>query len=68
MLTEIIVSSMKAHLQGKFAKARGNINIYMEKGVGVAEHPDMIETVEEQLAIMADCEEKIQVLEKYFER
>ena len=38
----------------------------MENGVGVAEHPDVMETIEKELAIMSEFEDKIAVLNKYF--
>ena len=38
----------------------------MENGVGVAEHSDMMETIEKELAIMAEYEDKLAVLTKYF--
>jgi hypothetical protein len=38
----------------------------MENGVGVAEHPDIMETIEKELAIIAEYEDKLAVLKKYF--
>jgi len=32
----------------------------------VAEHPDVMETIEKELAMMADYEDKLEMLNKYF--
>ena len=38
----------------------------IENGVGVAEHPDTMETIEKELEKMAEYEDKLAVLVKYF--
>ena len=52
----------KAHIE----KHRVNLKNLLNNTVGVAEHPDMMETIEKELAIIADYEDKLNVLEKYF--
>jgi hypothetical protein len=39
----------------------------MQKGVGVAEHPDLLETIDGELGKIAELHDKIEVLEGYFE-
>ena len=43
----------------------GIASISMEEN-NVAEHPDVIETVEKQLDLIASCEDKLDVLNKHF--
>jgi len=38
----------------------------MNNNVGVAEHPDTLETIEKELAIIAEYDDQIEVLNKYF--
>ena len=38
----------------------------MNNNVGVAEHPDTLETNEKELAIIAEYDDQIEVLKKYF--
>ena len=38
----------------------------MQKPVGVAEHPDTLETIEKELAIIATYDDQLQMLDKYF--
>ena len=43
-----------------------NIRLHLTNPVGVAEHPDHIETIEKELGIIAEFEDKLSVLERYF--
>ena len=62
---DLIEASMK-YFEAQIAKHKVNIDVLMENGVGVAEHPDIMETIEKELAIMAEYEDKLAVLKKYF--
>ena len=62
---DLIEASIK-YFEAQIAKHKINIDILMENGVGVAEHSDMMETIEKELAIMSEFEDKIAVLNKYF--
>ena len=42
-----------------------NVEVLLENGVGVAEHPDVMETIEKELAIIAEYDDKLSVLKKY---
>ena len=38
----------------------------MNNTVGVAEHPDIMETIEKELDIIAEYDDKLEILDKYF--
>ena len=38
----------------------------MKNPAGVAEHPDIMETIEKELGIIAEYDDKLEVLDKYF--
>ena len=62
---DLIEASMK-HFEAHIAKHKVNIDVLMENGVGVAEHPDIMDTIEKELAIIAEYEDKLAVFKKYF--
>ena len=65
MRGDIIKASIKqfdAHIE----RHRINIEILLMKVVGVAEHPDIIDTIEKELGHMADYHDKMEVLKRYF--
>ncbi|MEK9597526.1 MAG: hypothetical protein VW171_01540, partial [Alphaproteobacteria bacterium] len=47
------LNAVKKHAEGHIAKHKANVNILIKKNVGVAEHPDIIETIEKELDIIA---------------
>ena len=61
-----IIKASELHFKAHIEKHRINIENLLEKGVGVAEHPDIMETIEKELGIISEYEDKLSVLKKYF--
>ncbi len=61
-----IKTSLTAFLEGQIQKHVMNVQIQLQNPVGVAEHPDTLETIEGELGKIADYEDKLAVLNKYF--
>ena len=62
----LLVKAMKSYLQGNIDKHITNIKINLSNTVGVAEHSDHIQTIEKELGVVAEYEDKLAVLNKYF--
>ena len=65
MRTDLIKAS-ELHFKAHIEKHRINIEILLENGVGVAEHPDIMETIEKELEIIAEYHDKVEMLDLYF--
>jgi len=65
-MKEKIVQALLKHAEGHIQKHIANVNILLEKQVGVAEHPDTLETIEKELAIIAEYDDQIEMLKKHF--
>ena len=61
-----LIKASKLHFQAHIEKHRVNIENLLENGVGVAEHPDIMDTIEKELEIIAEYDDKLSVLHKYF--
>ena len=61
-----IVKASELHFKAHIEKHRINVENLLEKGVGVPEHPDIMDTIEKELAIIAEYDDKLEVLKKYF--
>lgn len=61
-----ILNAVKKHAEGHIAKHKANVNILIKKNVGVAEHPDVIETIEKELDVIAKYNDQLEMLKKYF--
>jgi hypothetical protein len=61
-----ILDALRADANGNIAKAKANIEVYLENPVGIGEHPDVLAAIQDQLDIIAHEEERNEVLDKYF--
>jgi 6,7-dimethyl-8-ribityllumazine synthase len=68
MSRQMIYDALVEHAKGHIKKHSANVEIYMEKAVGVGEHPDILDAIEKELAVIAQYHDQLEVLEKYIKR
>jgi len=61
-----MLEAARAYYGSALNKHRINIEILLEKGVGVAEHPDVMETIDGELSKMAEHHDRLEMLDIYF--
>lgn len=61
-----LLDSLAEYYRGKVAKHRANLTVLLEKHAGLAEHPDIIETLDNEVGKLADYDEKLEMLTKHF--
>ena len=61
-MKHLVIEATRSYLTGMAEKHKMNVAILVEKRVGVAEHPDVVETICEELGKMAEYEEKLNML------
>ena len=61
-----IIKASELHFKAHIEKHRINIENLLENSVGVAEHPDTLETIEKELKIIAEYDDELEMLKKYF--
>ena len=62
-----MLEALKALAIGNIKKSKMNIEIYLKSPVGIGEHPDVLGAIQEQIDLIAKEEERLEVIEKYFE-
>tara|TARA_B100000242_G_C43003006_1_gene466054 strand:- start:72 stop:275 length:204 start_codon:yes stop_codon:yes gene_type:complete len=62
-----ILKALKASSEGNIEKARLNIEIYLKNPVGIGEHPDVLAAIIDQVDLISKEEERISILQKYFD-
>jgi hypothetical protein len=67
-LRDRLVYAMSAQYAAAIQKHSVNIEILLEKGVGVAEHPDLMATIDSEITLLAEAEDKLSTLQGHFER
>ena len=65
-MREDLIRASQLHFKAHIEKHRINVENLLEKGVGVAEHPDIMDTIEKELGIISEYDDKLSVLKKYF--
>ena len=65
-MRNLLYKALEAYLQGNIEKHIANVKLQAENAVGVAEHPDHIETIDKELGKIAEFEDRLEVLRKYF--
>ena len=65
-MRNLLYKALEAYLQGNIEKHIVNVKLQAENAVGVAEHPDHIETIDKELGKIAEFEDRLEVLRKYF--
>ena len=65
-LREDIIGALVKKFEGEISAHKVNIEILLENTVGIGEHPNVTETIEQELEIIAGFEDKLSVLKKYF--
>ena len=65
-MREKIKKALQSKYEGEIAEAQVNVEVFLEHPVGVGEHPDIIEAMDTQMHRIAEAEDKLLVLDKYF--
>jgi hypothetical protein len=61
-----IISALLAHAQGDIQKHKMNVEVYLTSPVGIGEHSNVMEAIEEELNMIAKYEDQITVIKKHF--
>ena len=65
-LREDIIKALVNKFKGEISAHKVNVEIMLENTVGVGAHPNITETIEQELEIIAGFEDKLDVLKKHF--
>ena len=65
-MKEQLVKAARMHSEGELERAKTNIMVYMNNSVGIGEHSDIVEAIQEELDKMASATDRIEMLDKHF--
>ena len=65
-LRDDFLKASKKHFDAQIEKHRVNIENMLNNSVGVGEHPDIMESIEKELEVMASYHDKLEMLD-YFD-
>lgn len=65
-MREEIINASRAHFRAHIEKHRVNVETMLRNPIAIPEHTDIMDAVEKELEIIAEYDDKLEVLEKYF--
>lgn len=61
-----LLEAFESHAKGHIDKHVANIEVYLTNPVGVGEHPDIIEAIETEMKQVAEYDDMLEMVQKYF--
>ena len=65
-MREKMISALLAHAQGDIQKHKMNVEVYLNNPVGIGEHSDIMEAIENELNMIAKYEDQVMDIKKHF--
>tara|TARA_R100000234_G_scaffold68215_1_gene41742 strand:+ start:25 stop:246 length:222 start_codon:yes stop_codon:yes gene_type:complete len=65
-MRDMFIEALTAKYEADIKVAKATINVYMNKSVGIGEHPQFIHEIDKQLELIASAEEKLEMLKKHY--
>ncbi len=57
--------ALLAHAQGEIQMHLANVEVYLTNPVGIGEHPDVTQAIQEEIDKVARWHDQIEVIQKY---
>jgi hypothetical protein len=65
-MRDMFIEALTAKYEADIKVAKATINVYMDKSVGIGEHPQFIHEIDKQLELISSAEEKLETLKKHY--
>ena len=61
-----MIEALKAHAVGHIEKHKVNVEVILQKAVGIGEHGDILTEAEKELKVIAEYDDQLEMIKKYF--
>jgi len=58
-MNDMLLAAAKKQYEAEVCKYKANIRVYMNQSVGIGEHPNLVESVMEQINLLAEAEDRL---------
>ena len=66
-MREMLLAAARSYYVGHINKHIANVEIYLRTSVGIGEHPDIVESIDKELAEIGKYNDRLSMILKYFE-
>ena len=65
-MREQLLKAFVSHARGHIDKHKANVEVYLANPAGIGEHSDIIEAIECEVKQIAEYDDMLEMVEKYF--
>lgn len=65
-MREKLIKAFVSHAQGHIDKHVANVEVYLANPAGIGEHSDIIEAMEIEVKQIAEYDDQLEMMKKYF--
>ena len=62
------INALSKRYEAEIETAKANIDVYIRNPAGIGEHPDLAAAVDSQVSLIANAEDKLEVLKKHYNK
>ena len=63
-MREEMIEALRKHAEGHIEKHKLNVEVILQKPVGIGEHGDVLTEAEKELKVIAEYDDQLQMLDK----
>tara|TARA_R100001082_G_scaffold109733_1_gene87604 strand:+ start:1039 stop:1284 length:246 start_codon:yes stop_codon:yes gene_type:complete len=67
-MRDIMLNALKSFYVGNINRHIANVEVYLRMTVGIGEHSDIQETIDKEIEKIAQFDDRLAMVTKYFER
>jgi hypothetical protein len=64
-MRDVILKALEDRYNADISEAEANLKVYLERPVGVAEHPAVVSEADKLVAKIAESEDKLNILKEF---
>tara|TARA_R100001126_G_C4748595_1_gene111914 strand:- start:133 stop:354 length:222 start_codon:yes stop_codon:yes gene_type:complete len=65
-MKDAFMEALKKRYEADISVAKVTIEVYINKSVGIGEHPQFVDEIDKQLETIADAEDKLKMIDKHY--
>jgi len=65
-MREQLLTAFVSHAKGHVDKHKANVEVYLQNPAGIGEHPDIMEAIETEMKQVAEYDDMLEMVKKYF--
>tara|TARA_R100001443_G_scaffold5104_1_gene13798 strand:- start:462 stop:683 length:222 start_codon:yes stop_codon:yes gene_type:complete len=65
-MKDAFMEALKKKYEADISVAKVTIEVYINKSVGIGEHPQFVDEIDKQLEAIASAEDKLKMIDKHY--